>query len=106
MDEFITNCSLIIAILLGPCLLLALMIWFMVQAFLDIKSKVIQIYHLRSTPCGQCLYYTGCKELACAVQPYLALTKSARNCRDFTPADTPNPPNMGYSKCSDASGHL
>lgn len=98
MDEFVTNCSLIVAILLGPLLLVVLTGWFTVQAVLDIKAKAIQVYSLRSTPCGQCLYYTGCKELACAVNPCIALTKSARDCRDFTPADTPKHPNVKHHK--------
>jgi len=98
MDEFVTNCSLIIAIVLGPLMLLALTGWFAVQAFLDIKAKAIQVYGLRFTPCGRCLYYTGCKELACAVNPCIALTKSAQDCRDFTPADAPKPPNVKHPK--------
>ncbi|MEM7061612.1 MAG: hypothetical protein AAF572_00370 [Cyanobacteria bacterium P01_B01_bin.77] len=91
MDDLITTCSLVIAILLGPFLLVSLMAWFTVQAFMDIKSKALRLYRQRSTPCGQCAYYTGCKELACAVQPYLALTSAAKDCRDFTPTETPHP---------------
>lgn len=91
MNEILTTCSLVAAVLLGPFLLLCLMAWFMVQAFVDIKFKVMRLYQQRATPCGHCAYYTGCKELACAVQPCLALTSAAKDCRDFTPTETPHP---------------
>ncbi|MEM6252566.1 MAG: hypothetical protein AAF821_06540 [Cyanobacteria bacterium P01_D01_bin.156] len=92
MNDIITTCSIIVAIIMGPLLLLCLMAWFTVQAFVDIKTKALQIYLQRSTPCGRCAYYTGCKELACAVHPYLALTQAAKDCRDFTAAETIIPP--------------
>lgn len=98
MEVFITNCLLFIAVLLGPLLLLSLIVLFTAQAFIALKHKAIRIYRLRSTPCGQCLYHTGCKELACTVQPCLALTKAANDCQDFTPTNRPRHPGLDYYK--------
>ena len=98
MEAFITNCSLFIAVLLGPLMLLSLLVWFTVQAFVELKYKAIRLYRIRSTPCGQCLYFTGCKELACTVQPCLALTKAAKDCQDFTPTDSPHHRELDYYK--------
>ncbi|MEM8637252.1 MAG: hypothetical protein AAGG51_00335 [Cyanobacteria bacterium P01_G01_bin.54] len=76
---------LIIGVFLGPTLLLAVAIWFGFQGLQRLAQELRQIYHLRMTPCGQCLYYTHQPELRCAVNPYAALTSAAQDCRDFVP---------------------
>ena len=43
IEDFINNCLLLIVLLLGPLLLLSLMVWFTVSAFLDIKDKLIRV---------------------------------------------------------------
>ncbi|MDV3351182.1 hypothetical protein QGP82_20925 [Leptothoe sp. LEGE 181152] len=81
--ELISTTFLLIAIVLGPLFLLGIMVWFTVNTAMHIAHWLWRAYQLKTTPCGHCLYYTGCKELACAVNPHDALTKRARDCKDF-----------------------
>lgn len=34
-------------------------------------------------PCGNCRYFTGESQLACAVNPFAALTEASLECSDF-----------------------
>ncbi|MEO1592800.1 MAG: hypothetical protein AAFU71_16130 [Cyanobacteria bacterium J06632_22] len=102
-DTFITNCLLLLGVLCGPVLIFLLGIWFAINAVLNLKRRLVRIYQLRSVPCGHCLYYTGQAELSCAVQPCLALTKAAHDCRDFERTAPHSPPNLEFykSQCRD-----
>ncbi|MEO1352824.1 MAG: hypothetical protein AAFW84_29215 [Cyanobacteria bacterium J06635_15] len=90
-NSLIGNILLFIVIVLGPTLLLALTVWFTALSILEFKNWLIRAYRLKRTPCSRCLYYTGCKELACAVHPCKVLTKAAIACPDFFPADPAEP---------------
>ena len=79
---------LLIAILLGPIMLIALALWFVTISILDFKNWLIRTYRLKTTPCDRCIYYTGCQELLCAVHPDKVLTKAAVTCADFIPVST------------------
>ena len=81
--EVIDTILLFVAILLGPISLLAIILWLGVNVSISIAQWCWRMYRLRTTPCGSCFYYTGCKELACAVNPCSVLTTNARSCKDF-----------------------
>ena len=97
-DDIIVIPLLLIAILLGPMMLIVLALWFMTISILEFKDWLIRIYQLKTTPCDRCIYYTGCQELLCAVHPDKVLTKAAITCLDFIPASTDIPTNFKRSK--------
>lgn len=86
-NELIATTLLFIAILLGPLSLFVIMLWLVVNVSSRLAQGCWRMYRLRTTPCGNCFYYTGCKELACAVNPCSVLTKNARSCQDFLQVD-------------------
>ena len=81
--ELIATVLLLIAILLGPIVLLSIMLWFTVNVSIRIGQWFWRSYRSKTTPCGNCLYYTGHQQLACAVNPCMVLTKNAKSCQDF-----------------------
>ena len=83
-QEFVTKTLLFIGVVLGPLSLLILMVWFSVLALQDLRRQLIELHQLWSTPCHQCLYFSGSEELKCAVHPYEALTPAAKDCQDYT----------------------
>lgn len=85
--DIVCNTLLIIGIMLGPLCLLGIMLWLTLNALSALARWLLRVYQLETTPCGHCLYYTRCPELACAVNPCSALTKAARNCKDFSPGE-------------------
>ncbi|NEP17637.1 MAG: hypothetical protein F6J97_12145 [Leptolyngbya sp. SIO4C1] len=103
MEKFVSDGLLLISLLLGPFLLLCLTAWFAVSALIEIRYKLVRLCRLRSTPCRHCCYYTGCKELACAVQPYKVLTPAAKDCPDFALTESPRSHSLDYYK-SELSG--
>jgi hypothetical protein len=44
-----------------------------------------QVRRLHSIPCSNCQYFTDSRYLKCTVNPDLACSEDAINCRDFTP---------------------
>ncbi|NET11099.1 MAG: hypothetical protein F6K09_12285 [Merismopedia sp. SIO2A8] len=74
-----------IGVALCPLGTLVLLIWFIVSVVIPINQRLAQLRRRRTTPCDRCLYFNVDQELHCAVQPYLVLTKQARECRDFDP---------------------
>ncbi|NEQ98281.1 MAG: hypothetical protein F6K30_16435 [Cyanothece sp. SIO2G6] len=88
-SSLVSDILLLIGVLVGPICLLASIIW-LTQKVIRLGIKWFShLYRLRTTPCGRCVYYTGCEELACAVNPCDVLTKAARDCKDFALADAP-----------------
>ena len=71
--------------MLGPLCLLGIMLWFILNVFSTLARWSLRAYRLKTTPCGHYLYYTRCPALACPVNPRDALTKAAKDCKDFSP---------------------
>lgn len=44
------------------------------------------VQRLHQIPCSNCQYFSCNYVLKCSVHPYTALTESAINCQDYTPA--------------------
>lgn len=97
-QEFVSNTLLFVGVILGPLSLLVLMFWFIGLALRDLRRELIQMRQFRSTPCHRCLYFSGCEELKCAVNPYEVLTQAAQNCKDFTPSSAPKQVTCWYYK--------
>lgn len=88
-QEWVANAILLIGVVAGPLALLLMLLGFARLAVLDLRRQWAQARLLRSTPCHRCLYFSGCKELMCAVHPYTVLTPAAKDCRDFEAAQIP-----------------
>ncbi len=78
---------LIFGLVLGPLYILAITLWLTLDAVKSLAGWLLRAYYLKTTPCSHCIYYTRCEELTCAVNPYDALTKAARDCQDFSPGE-------------------
>jgi hypothetical protein len=87
-QTFVSNTLLIIGITLGPLSWLIVMVWFASLALQGLHRQFIQTRQIQTMPCYRCAYFSGCEQLRCAVKPDLALTKSAKDCRDFAPSGT------------------
>ncbi|PSF37937.1 hypothetical protein C7H19_08155 [Aphanothece hegewaldii CCALA 016] len=46
-------------------------------------SGLTYVKKLHQVPCDKCIYFTGDYRLKCTVNPYMALSEEAINCRDF-----------------------
>ncbi|MEM1293466.1 MAG: hypothetical protein AAF773_21710 [Cyanobacteria bacterium P01_D01_bin.115] len=85
----VSHTLLILSILLGPVSWCCVMLWFAVLALQGLHRQFVQARQIQATPCYRCTYFSGCKQLQCAVHPDFALTESAKDCRDFTPSASP-----------------
>ena len=83
--DIVSEVLLFVGILLGPLCLMGILLWFILSTFVSKARWAQRNSRLKMVPCGRCFYYTGCSELPCAVNPLDALTKAARNCKDFSP---------------------
>ncbi|MEM6520759.1 MAG: hypothetical protein AAF892_07285 [Cyanobacteria bacterium P01_D01_bin.71] len=86
---YVSNALLLIGITLSPVLWLIVVGWFVYSAVRGLYRQLIQIRQLQAMPCHRCVYFSGCEQLQCAVNPYSALTESAKDCKDFTPSNSP-----------------
>ena len=83
MERLVLEVLLAIGVALCPLGIVVLLIWFVVSVAIPINRRLTRLRRLRTSPCDRCLYFNRDDELHCAVQPYLVLTKHARDCRDF-----------------------
>ncbi|MDB9529313.1 hypothetical protein PN498_25195 [Oscillatoria sp. CS-180] len=97
-QELVTNTLLFVGIALGPLSLVVLTLWFAVAALRGLYRQFIQTRQIQLTPCYRCVYFSGSEELRCAVNPCEALTRSARDCQDFTPSQSPKQVTFWYHK--------
>ena len=49
------------------------------------KTGFIYVKRLHQVPCHKCKYFTNSCYLKCTVNPHLACSEDAINCRDYTP---------------------
>ncbi|NEQ47732.1 MAG: hypothetical protein F6K00_31040 [Leptolyngbya sp. SIOISBB] len=86
---WVSHTLLIVSIILGPVSWCCVMLWFASLALQGLHRQFVQIRQIQTIPCYRCAYFSGDEQLRCAVHPYSALTASAKDCRDFTPATSP-----------------
>jgi hypothetical protein len=82
------------------CLLIA---WGMsISAFAAIiagcTSGFRNLRRLHNIPCSNCQYFTNSNYLKCTVNPDLACSENAIDCRDFSPLSANNPPKCHRDK--------
>ena len=77
--------TLVLGAVVCPLLTIALFIYFLRLAIVEIKHQALQHQQWRATPCPSCIYFNNCRELKCAVNPCQVLTKNAVDYRDFQP---------------------
>lgn len=53
------------------------------KAILGFRQGVNHLKKLHQIPCAKCAYFTGDYRLKCPVNPMVALSEEAINCRDF-----------------------
>ena len=53
------------------------------KAILGLRQGVNYLKRLHQIPCSKCVYFTGDYRLKCPVNPIVALSEEAINCRDF-----------------------
>jgi hypothetical protein len=64
-------------------------------------SGLTYVKKLHQVPCDRCVYFTGDYRLKCTVNPLVALSEEAINCRDFEPiAHSQKIPNLVSIKCN------
>lgn len=49
------------------------------------KEGIAYVKKLHQIPCHRCAFFTGDYRLKCTVNPYMAMSEDAINCRDFEP---------------------
>jgi hypothetical protein len=69
------------------CLLIAwsLSIGAFVTILVSCTKGFRYVSKLHSVPCSKCQYFTDSNYLKCTIQPNLACSEAAIDCRDFTP---------------------
>jgi hypothetical protein len=78
-------------------LLVGVSLWKIWQVSL---SGLTYVRKLHQVPCDRCVYFTGDYRLKCTVNPYMALTEEAIDCRDFeAKADSQKVPNLIAVQC-------
>jgi hypothetical protein len=85
-DLFFSSLVLIVGIAICPLLVIILLVYAFLSTIREISDRIIKKKHWLSSPCLHCIYFNNYQELPCAVNPYLALTKKALDCRDFKPS--------------------
>lgn len=64
-------------------------------------SGLTYIKKLHQVPCSGCVYFTGDYRLKCTVNPYIALSEDAINCRDFEAiVESEKIPNVVSAQCN------
>jgi hypothetical protein len=86
IEASLTNAFLVMGASLCPLSLIVGLLGFLWAIGMAIRESVAQLKRLHSIPCDQCVYFTGCHYLKCAVHPSRALTEDAADCLDFEPA--------------------
>jgi hypothetical protein len=71
-------------------LLLGAFAWLLVGSiFLSLwkttKAGIVHLKKLHQVPCSRCAFFTGDYRLKCTVNPLMAMSEEAINCRDFEP---------------------
>ncbi|QYO64190.1 hypothetical protein [Leptolyngbya sp. 7M] len=77
-----------------PAPILGICVWSSLTVFLwsiglAVRDGVVRLKRLHQVPCSRCCYFTGDYRLKCAVNPCIALTEAAIDCRDFVPSSMP-----------------
>jgi hypothetical protein len=75
--------------ILCPLSIVLLIAGFLTAIFRAIEEATSQLKRWHQIPCDRCLYFTGCQQLKCTVNPYQAFTEEAIFCKDFQEASSP-----------------
>ncbi|MEO1341285.1 MAG: hypothetical protein AAFV28_09120 [Cyanobacteria bacterium J06635_13] len=78
-----TSITLVLGAVICPLLAIALFLYFLRLAIVEIKHKAEERQQWRATPCPNCIYFNNSRELRCAVNPCEVMTKNSVDCRDF-----------------------
>lgn len=79
--------QLVPAPILGTCVwgMMTLLSW---SIWAALREAITRLTKLHQIPCDRCLYFTGDYRLKCTVNPCVAFTEDAIDCRDFAPASS------------------
>lgn len=94
MTNLVSDTDFSILHVLCPISILLLVAGFFTAIFRAIEEATVRLKQLHQVPCDRCLYFTGCHQLKCTVNPYQAFTEEAIFCRDFKEAS------VSISSCS------
>jgi hypothetical protein len=84
-DFLFSSLVLIVGVAICPLLVIILFVYSFLSIIKQISDRILAKKRWLSSPCPQCIYFNNAPELFCAVNPDLALTKKALDCRDFEP---------------------
>jgi hypothetical protein len=84
-DFLFSSLVLIVGVAICPLLVIILFVYSFLSIIKEIGDRIIARKHWSSSPCPHCIYFSNAPELFCAVNPDLALTKKAFDCRNFEP---------------------
>ena len=66
---------------LCACLLLGLFAWSLISPLIAAIAEARQMHRV---PCSNCSFFTNDYRLKCTVKPFIATTKEAINCCDYS----------------------
>jgi hypothetical protein len=84
-DFLFSSLVVIVGVAICPLLIIILFVYSFLSIIRGFGDRLIARKQWLSSPCPHCFYFNNAPELFCAVNPNLALTQKAFDCRDFEP---------------------